>query len=78
MAETTLSNLINPQVMADYMEEKLTDNIVFMPLAEQNTDLVGAPGDIISIPKYGYIGDATVVSENGQITAAQLTATKVV
>jgi len=77
MAETTLSNLINPQVMADYMEEKLTDNIVFMPLAEQNTDLVGAPGDTISIPKYGYIGDATVVSENGQITAAQLTATKV-
>ena len=77
MAETTLANLINPQVMADYIEEKLIDNIVFMPLAEQNTDLVGAPGDTVSIPKYGYIGDATVVAENGQITAAQLTATKV-
>ena len=77
MAETTLANLINPQVMADYIEEKLTDNIVFMPLAEENTNLVGAPGDTVSIPKYGYIGDATVVAENGQITAAALTATKV-
>ena len=77
MAETLIANLINPQVMSDYIEEKLTDNIVFMPLAEQNTDLVGAPGDTVSIPKYGYIGDATVVAENGQVTAAALTATKV-
>ena len=77
MAETLIANLIDPQVMADYIEEKLTDNIVFMPLAEQNTDLVGAPGDTVSIPKYGYIGDATVIAENGQVTAATLTATKV-
>ena len=77
MAETLISNLIDPQVMADYMEEKLTDNIVFMPLAVENTELVGAPGDTVSIPKYGYIGDATVIAENGQVTAAALTATKV-
>lgn len=77
MSETLLSGLINPQVLADYMDEKLIDKITFMPLAEENTNLVGAPGDTISIPKYGYIGDATVVAENGQITAAALSATKV-
>ena len=77
MAETLIANLINPQVMSDYIEEKLTDNIVFMPLAQQNTELVGAPGDTVSIPKYGYIGDATVINENGQVVAAALTATKV-
>ena len=77
MAETTLANLINPQVMADYIEEKLTDNIVFMPLAVEDTNLVGNPGDTISIPKYAYIGDAAVVAENGEIVSAQLTSTKV-
>ena len=77
MAETLLTNLINPQVMADYIEEKLTDNIMFMPLAEENTKLVGAAGDTITIPKYGYIGDATVIAENGQVTASALTATSV-
>ena len=53
MAETTLANLINPQVMADYIEEKLTDNIVFMPLAEENTDLVGAPDAIVTGKQIG-------------------------
>lgn len=77
MPETLLANLINPQVIADYMEEKLTDNIAFMPLAVENASLVNAPGDTVSIPKYGYIGDATVIAENGQVTASALTATKV-
>ena len=31
---TKLSNLINPEVIADFIEQKLVDNIVFAPLAE--------------------------------------------
>lgn len=75
--ETVLSGLINPQVLGDYVDEKLIDNIIFAPLAIEDNKLVGAPGTTVTIPKYGYIGDATVVNENGQITPSQLTATSV-
>jgi hypothetical protein len=77
MAETLVANLIDPEVLSDYIDEKLYDNVIFTPLAVQNDELVGAPGDTLSIPKYAYIGDATVIGENGQVTATQLTATKV-
>lgn len=76
MAElaTKLANLINPQVMADMIREKLTDNIRFTPLAKLDTTLSGRPGDTITLPKYAYIGDAEDVPEGGAIPIAQLTA----
>lgn len=76
-AVTTKANLIIPEVMADYIESKLTDGIVFTPLATVDTSLTGSAGDTVSVPKYAYIGAATVVDENGEIVPAQLTATKV-
>ena len=76
-AETLKSNLIIPQVMADYIEEKLTDNIVFAPLAEVDTSLAGGAGDTVTLPKYAYIGAASVVNENGQIVQVALTASSV-
>ena len=77
MAETLKSNLVIPEVMGDYIEEKLTDNIVFEPLATVDTNLVGGAGDTVTLPKYAYIGAASTVSENGQIVPVALSASSV-
>jgi hypothetical protein len=53
MGETTkLANLINPEVLADYIDKKLINKIVFAPLATVDTTLVGAAGDTIKFPSY--------------------------
>lgn len=53
MGETTkLANLIDPEVLADYIDVKLIDKIVFAPLAAVDTTLVGNPGDTIKFPSY--------------------------
>ena len=53
MGETTkLANLIDPEVLAAYIDSKLIENIVFAPLAEVDTTLVGAPGSVIKFPFY--------------------------
>ncbi len=72
---TFLADLINPQVMADMIDKKLTDAIRFSPLATIDTTLVGQPGDTLTLPSWNYIGDAAVVAEGSDIAVAQLTAT---
>lgn len=52
MALTMLSNLINPEVLADMVEKKLHDLIRFTPLAEVDNTLVGQPGDTLTLPSY--------------------------
>lgn len=49
---TKLANLIDPEVLADYIDVKLINNIVFAPLATVDTTLVGNPGDTIKFPAY--------------------------
>ena len=75
MAQTLLSNVINPQVMADMVDKKLTDLIRFAPLAVIDTTLVGQPGNTIIVPAWNYIGDAAVVNENASVTASVLSTT---
>ena len=70
---TKLANLINPQVIADMIDKKLTDAIRFSPLARIDTTLVGRPGSVITLPYYTYIGDATDVAEGADISIGQLT-----
>lgn len=74
MALTTLSNLINPEVLADMVETKLHDLIRFSPLAEVDNTLVGQPGDTLTLPSYSYIGDAAVLGEGSELTPVALTA----
>lgn len=50
MATTMLSNLLDPQVVADLVDKKLIYNIRFAPLAEVDTTLVGRPGDTVTLP----------------------------
>lgn len=72
---TYLSNLFNPQVIADLVHTKLINNIVFAPLAMVDTTLQGRAGDTVTLPYYSYIGRATQVAEGTDIPIKQLTQT---
>lgn len=72
---TKLANLINPEVMADMIREKLVDEIKFTPLAKVDTTLQGRAGDTVTLPKYSYIGDAVDVAEGAKIDITNLSAT---
>lgn len=70
---TYLASLFNPQVIADIIETKLTNNIVFAPLAYIDRTLEGRPGNTVTLPYYSYIGDAELVQEGHDIPIAKLT-----
>ena len=70
---TLLTNLIDPQVLADFIDKKLVDAIRLSPLARIDDTLVGRPGDTITLPSYNYIGDAETVNEGADIPIAKLT-----
>ena len=72
---TKLTNLINPQVIADMMDKKLIDLIKFSPLCRIDNTLEGRPGSVITLPSYTYIGDAADVAEGADISIGQLTET---
>lgn len=74
---TKLANLIDPQVLAEYLDVKLMDAIKFAPLCAVRNDLVGRPGDTLSLPKYAFIGLAEDVAEGEDVPMANLSATKV-
>ena len=74
---TTLSNLVNPQVMADIIDKKLVDYMKFSPLATVDNTLEGQAGNTISLPSFTYIGDAATLNENTALTPSQLTASAV-
>ena len=52
MPKTYLSDLIDPEVLAAFIDKKLVDYIRLAPLAKIDTTLVGRPGDEISLPSY--------------------------
>lgn len=72
---TKISDLINPQVMGDMISAKIPSKIVVTPFAKVDTTLQGVPGDTITVPKYGYIGDAVDVAEGAAVETTKLTAT---
>ena len=70
---TYLSSLFNPQVVADLIDTKLTDNMVFAPLAKIDYTLQGRAGNTVTLPYYSYIGAASTVSEGYDIGIRKLT-----
>lgn len=74
---TKISNLVNPKVMADLVQKKLTNNLVFGVVADIDTTLVGTPGDTLLFPSYSYIGAASQVGEGSTISVVTLTASTV-
>lgn len=71
---TLLTNLVNPQVMADMVEKKLINNLVFDRVMDVDDLLEGRPGNTVSVPQYTYIGAASDVTEGQDIPISQLTA----
>ena len=49
-APTKLENHLNPQVVAEYIDAKLVDNIKLSPLAVAGTTLQGRPGNTFTVP----------------------------
>lgn len=74
---TKTANVINPQVMADMVSAGLPKAIKFTPIAKIDDTLVGAPGNEITIPAWGYIGDAEDIAEGVEVTATQMSASTI-
>lgn len=72
MAQTKLANMVNPEVMADMIEQKYVDLMKFAPLATIDTTLAGRPGDTITLPNFTYIGDAATLAEGVSLTPSVL------
>ena len=72
---TLLADLVNPQVIADYIELKYANAIRLSPLAKLDNTLVGQPGDEVTLPQYTYAGVAAAVNEGADIPIAKLTQT---
>lgn len=72
---TTLNKLIDPEVMADMVSAKLPKKIRVAPFAKLDDTLMGVPGSTITIPAYGYIGDAQDVAEGVDVTIDAMSTT---
>lgn len=74
---TKLASLIDPEVLAPMIEQKMVDLMKFAPLARLDYTLQGRPGSTITLPSYAYIGDAEDVAEGNDIPIAELTQSSV-
>lgn len=77
MATTTLSNIINPQVMADMVSAQLPKALQVSRLYKVDTTLTGKAGNTITVPRWAYIGAADELAEGVEGTTTQMTATDV-
>lgn len=75
MSVTKLEKMINPEVMAEMISAKVAKKVAVMPFAKVDNTLQGQAGNTITIPVFGYIGDATNVAEGASIGASELTTT---
>ena len=75
MSMTSISNLVNPKVMADMISAKIEKKIVVAPFAKVDDTLAGVAGDTIVVPKYSYIGDANDVAEGVEVETTTLITT---
>lgn len=74
---TKLTNLVNPEVMADMISAELPKKIKVAPLAKIDDTLVDRAGNTITVPSFGYIGEAKDVAEGVAIDLTQMsTSTK--
>jgi N4-gp56 family major capsid protein len=69
---TKLVNLVNPQVLADIISAELPNAIALAPLATVGRRLEGSAGNTLTMPKFGYIGDANDVAEGEDIEIAKM------
>ena len=69
---TEIVDLINPEVLGEYLDVKLIQSIKFAPLCGVNTELQGRPGSVLTLPMYQFIGLAEDVAEGADVTFGEL------
>lgn len=74
MAMTTMSNMINPQVMGDMIDAKIEALLKITKYAKVDTTLQGVAGDTKTVPSWNYIGDAVDVAEGEEVDLTSMTA----
>ena len=74
MAMTTMSNMINPEVMGDMIEAKIDALLKITKYAKVDTTLQGTAGDTKTVPSWNYIGDAVDVAEGEEVDLTSMTA----
>lgn len=72
---TKISDLVNPNVMADMISAKISKKIVVAPFAKVDESLTGVAGDTVLVPQYTYIGDAADIAEGHEVNTTKLVAT---
>ena len=77
MATTTLSNIINPQVMADMVSAQLPKALQVSRLYKVDTTLTGKAGNTVTVPRWAYIGAADDLAEGQTGTTTQMHTTDV-
>ena len=70
---TKLADLIDPEVMGDMVSARKPKKLRVAPFAKVDDTLVGVPGDTITVPAYGYIGDAADVAEGAEVAIEKMT-----
>ena len=69
---TKLGNLIDPEVLAEFIDVKMINAIKFAPICGVNTELQGRPGSILTLPMYKFIGLAEDVAEGENVPFGNL------
>lgn len=69
---TKIADLINPEVLSDMISAELPNAISFAPLATVGSKLEGRAGNTLTMPKFGYIGDAVDVAEGEDIPISKM------
>lgn len=74
---TFLTNIVNPEVMADMVSAQLPKALQVSRLYKVDTTLTGKAGNTVSVPRWAYIGAAADLAEGVQGDITQMTATDV-
>ena len=71
---TTLVNgdVFDPQVVSDMINAKVEKKAVMKGYVKVNTDLQGVPGSEVTIPRWGYIGEAVDLVEGQPIDSTKM------
>ena len=69
---TKLTDLIDPEVMADMVDAKVEKGITVLPYATLDNTLVGRAGSTITIPRFVWDGEAEEVGEGEEIPIRKL------
>ena len=69
-----MANMIDPEVMGQMINAKVSALCKITPYAKLDTSLQGVPGDTKTVPSWNYIGDAEDVAEGAEVGLSALTA----